>query len=97
VTVPYQLRLSRQQEKIFAFLLAQSKPSRDQIMNHLHPIIVELQPDIKLIDVQICKMRRKLERFDITICTYHGRGYYISPEDKAKVAALLAAETTVAA
>lgn len=47
-------------------------------------------PMVKTIDVYVCKIRNKLERFDIVIETAHGRGYKIGPDSLAKIAAIQA-------
>lgn len=43
--------------------------------------------DPKMVDVMICKLRRKLREFDpaIEIMTAWGKGYYIEPETKAAI------------
>lgn len=50
----------------------------------------EKPPEEKIVDVYVCKIRAKLEPFDIVIETAHGRGYKISPENRAIVAAMQA-------
>lgn len=41
----------------------------------------EERVDIKIVDVRVCKLRRKLARTDIEICTSWGRGYYVPGAD----------------
>jgi two-component system cell cycle response regulator CtrA len=43
------------------------------------------EPNLKIIDVFICKLRKKLARFGIEISTMWGRGYYLTKEMKAKI------------
>lgn len=43
----------------------------------------EEEPDIKIIDVQICKVRKKLASTGIGIDTVWGRGYRILPKAEA--------------
>lgn len=50
----------------------------------------DAKPKIKIIDVYICKIRKKVERFDIVIETLHGRGYKIGPLGLARIAAIQA-------
>lgn len=45
-------------------------------------------PGQKILDVWICKLRKKLAPYDIAIQTAWGRGWYIEPEDRAKILAL---------
>lgn len=37
-------------------------------------------PDIKIVDVFVCKMRKKLRPYGITIDTVWGRGYLLTAE-----------------
>lgn len=37
-------------------------------------------PDIKIVDVFVCKMRKKLRPYEITIDTLWGRGYLLTAE-----------------
>jgi two-component system cell cycle response regulator CtrA len=48
----------------------------------------KIAPEPKVVDVYVCKIRNKLERFDIVIETAHGRGYKIGAEGLAKIAAI---------
>lgn len=59
----------------------------DTTKQQLHTAITSKRPDsdgpeIKIIDVVICKLRKKLKAFSITIETSWGRGYYISQADR---------------
>jgi two-component system cell cycle response regulator CtrA len=49
----------------------------------------EDEAEQKIIDVWVCKMRPKLKRFDVEIQTAWGVGYFLRPEDKAKVISML--------
>ena len=44
-------------------------------------------PEIKIIDVFICKVRKKLARFGITIDTLWGQGYRLQPTMREKIKA----------
>lgn len=46
------------------------------------------QPEIKIVDVMVCKLRKRLEPYGITIETQWGIGYYISEESRPKLDAL---------
>jgi two-component system cell cycle response regulator CtrA len=54
---------------------------------HLHK---QDEPDIKIVDVFVCKMRRKLKPYRIIIQTDWGRGYFLPAESKAIAQGLLA-------
>ena len=45
--------------------------------------------DEKIIDVWICKMRKKLAKQGISIETEWGQGYYLTDETKAKLRSML--------
>lgn len=42
-------------------------------------------PGPKILDVWLCKLRKKLAGLDISIQTIWGRGWYLEDEDRAKV------------
>lgn len=46
-------------------------------------------PDAKVMDVQICKLRRKLKKIGVTIETRWGDGWMMSNANKAKVRAVI--------
>jgi DNA-binding response OmpR family regulator len=46
-------------------------------------------PEPKVMDVQICKLRRKLKKHGVTILTRWGEGWSMAAPDKARVRALL--------
>ena len=45
--------------------------------------------DKKMVDVIICKLRKKLRKFNVDIKTIWGRGYYLADEGRATIEALL--------
>ena len=50
---------------------------------------VDDEPEMKIVDVFICKLRKKIRPFGLEIATVWGLGYRMSPETKAKARALL--------
>ena len=79
------LGLTGQEAAVFGLLMARGRASREQIMAALYG----LRPDgeeaeIKIVDVFVCKTRKKLRRFGIEITTLWGQGYAISPEMREK-------------
>ncbi len=46
-------------------------------------------PDIKIIDIYLCKLRKKLRPYSITISTLWGEGYFFSKDMIAKIFAHL--------
>jgi DNA-binding response OmpR family regulator len=72
--LPY---LTRQEEAVLRTLLSRrGVASRGTIFDEMHHRDSEAAND-KIVDVIICKLRRKLTGTDIKICTRWGRGWYI--------------------
>jgi two-component system cell cycle response regulator CtrA len=82
---------------IFARLAATGFVTNDDLMAVLTAGKTGTAPGRKIIDVYVCKIRKKLDRFDIVIETMHGRGYKIGPDSLAKVAAIQSGTEIVAA
>ncbi len=72
--LPY---LTRQEEAVLRTLMAKrGVVSRGTIFDEMHHRDSEAAND-KIVDVIVCKLRRKLRGTDIKICTRWGRGWYI--------------------
>lgn len=89
------LKVTRLEAIIFAFLLKRAEATKQQ----LHHVIEQNRPtenreatDPKMIDVIICRLRKKLKPHDATITTVWGLGYRMEQPDREKVVALLQAE-----
>lgn len=55
--------------------------SKDKIMDHLYQLSPDDEPDQKIVDVFVCKLRRKLEPLGLEIGTAWARGYYLVAPD----------------
>jgi DNA-binding response OmpR family regulator len=73
-------RLTRKETRILSRLLeAKGRVvSREQLMNALYFDRAEDEPQIKIVDVFICKLRRKLAGSRVCISTVHGQGFSIA-------------------
>lgn len=85
---PIALRLSGAEEKILGAIM-----SRPQIMDYesLYVLMYGLHadpPQIEVIKVLVCHLRKKTDPYDIFIETIWGRGLLISKENRAKIDAL---------
>lgn len=47
------------------------------------------QPDIKIIDIVVCRLRQALRPYQVAIATSWGRGYYMTADNKRRLRALL--------
>lgn len=89
-SVPPVLGLNRAERKMLGVLFARRIATKGQCMTG---IMVgrggDEEPDMRVLDVYIHRMRVKLKPFGIVIVTEWGTGWYIDEENKQKIAALL--------
>lgn len=64
--------------EVFRFLLnkAGRVASKEAILDYLYQLRVEV-PEIKIIDVYVHKMRKKILQLGLVVGTSWGRGYYL--------------------
>lgn len=60
--------------------------SKDVILDRLYQLDVDDPPEIKIIDVFVCKLRKKLAPLGLKIGTAWGRGYYLEVPGAARPA-----------
>ncbi|MDF2809344.1 MAG: winged helix family transcriptional regulator [Microvirga sp.] len=89
--VPIEWRLTRSEACVFGVLLRREIATKDAVMAALYRSTAKDEAELKIVDVFICKMRKKLRPFGITIITRWGTGY--SLEDRTALAARLGAAT----
>lgn len=78
---PVEIRLTTQEARIVASLYKCNGEtvSKDRLFYALYHDVLD-QPEIKIVDVYICKARKKLAPYDVTIETLWGKGYYLTKE-----------------
>ena len=74
-TLPKEWRLTGQEAKVFGALVNKELASKDNIYFALYGDRTDGGVEMKIIDVFICKMRKKLTPFDVIIKTVWGQGY----------------------
>lgn len=90
VPLPPGLGLTPQEERIFLMLLRRDACTKEQLMNGAYDHHHEGDlPHIKIIDVFICKLRKKMKIHDVAINTLWGRGYSMSPAAKQRATAMI--------
>ena len=79
---PWGINLRPREFEIMNCMAARSPHSvcRQGLLTALYPHSVD-QPNIKIIDVWICRIRKTIEPLNLTVKTHWGRGYSLSPED----------------
>lgn len=81
------LRLTVDQAKILGLLAKRNVTvTRDAIYTVLYGARPDCdQPDMKIIDVHVCKLRKPLRRVGVEIQSDWGMGYYLLAADKRKL------------
>ena len=80
---PIEWGLTGSETKVFGRLLKTPVATKDALMATLYRDTGRDEAEIKIVDVFICKMRKKLAPFDIEIHTVWGVGYQLTPQSKA--------------
>ncbi len=82
------LKLTAYESALISELLNYEFRRREQLRDKIYsPRLAP--PGANIIDVFVCKMRKKLKPFGVRICTAWGQGYYLTPEDKKKIRDIL--------
>ncbi|MDB5620539.1 helix-turn-helix domain-containing protein [Tardiphaga sp.] len=95
---PAWMALTGNEAKLFGLLMARDAVTKSGAMD----ILYGLGPDAdvaeeKIIDVFICKMRKKLDAFEIPIETNWGQGYFMTEASKQRARNLIEEHKGIAA
>lgn len=83
-TPPDEIGLTAKEAAIVAALVGRDGcVSSEQLLHALYAMRPEEPPQMKIIDVFVCKARRKLKPFGVAIKTHWGVGYYMAPDSQA--------------
>lgn len=83
-SVPIEWQLTASERLVFSTLVSRERVTKDQIMAALYRDLHRDEAEPKIVDVFICKLRRKLKPFGIKIETVWGVGYYLDPLQRAE-------------
>jgi len=75
VSVPIEWQLTAHEARLFAFLTTRDVATKPAIMQALYSDRADEDPEIKIVDVFVCKLRKKVKPFGVDIETVWGRGY----------------------
>lgn len=75
VITPLEWQLTMSEARVFAHMATRAIATKQSIMMALYSNRTDEDPEIKIVDVFVCKMRKKLSRFNIMIDTVWGQGY----------------------
>lgn len=82
--------LTAHETRLLGVLMARRIATKDAIMAGIYRDRGVDAPEIKIVDVFICKLRKKIRDLGLTIETKWGEGYHLTPETKARINDLLA-------
>jgi len=82
---PVEWRLSVSEARILSCLARRPTATKPQLMMALYAGRIDDEPDIKIVDVLVCKARKKLLPLGIRILTQWGHGYYLDDATRARV------------
>lgn len=92
---PIEWGLTGKEEAIFGILMSRDICSKESIHFAVYHHLGGEGPDLKIVDVFVCKMRPKVEPYGILIETRWGHGYFMPESSKAIARELIAASPTV--
>ena len=90
--IPQYMKLTAKEHCMVELLLTKAPlcVTKWQFMLALYPNEID-RPDIKIVDVFICKLRAKLRAYDVDILTDWGKGYCMPTESAQRLQALIEA------
>lgn len=83
---PLEWGLTGQESRVMGALIARPLVTKDVAMAALYRDFGRDEPEPKIIDVFICKIRKKVRPFGIEIETVWGQGYRIPADQRAALA-----------
>jgi two-component system cell cycle response regulator CtrA len=82
VRIPIEYGLTATEARVFSHLASREFGTRQSIMLALYSDRIE-EPEEKIVDVFVCKLRRKLNRFGVRIETIWGQGWRLASREVA--------------
>jgi two-component system cell cycle response regulator CtrA len=89
IEMPIYLGLSSAEARVFGALMKRPTWTKDQLMAALYSHRPEDPPEMKIVDVFICKLRKKLKPIGVEIETLWGQGYRLSPAMRDRAMAII--------
>lgn len=80
--LPREWRLTAQEARVFGVLANREVATKEAVMVGLYSDRPDEDVAIKIVDVYVCKLRKKLTPFGIKIETIWGRGYSLASEHR---------------
>lgn len=87
---PLVLCLTATEARVVGHMLERDHVTKDSVMAVLYRDLARDEAEPKIVDVYICKIRKKFKPFGISIHTLWGQGYALPPASKMALRALAA-------
>ncbi|TAL43815.1 MAG: winged helix family transcriptional regulator [Salinibacterium sp.] len=84
--------LSAYEARVFGMLMRREMVAKETVMLGLYGGRPDEGPEIEIVAVFICHLRKKIEKFGVRIDTVRGQGYRLSPDMKAAVRTIMQGE-----
>jgi DNA-binding response OmpR family regulator len=88
---PLEFQLSGSEATLLGVMMTKPMATKEMLFSGLYALRSDDPPEQKIIDVLICKVRKKVAPYGIVIETVWGRGYALTAESKMKIRAMLEA------
>lgn len=75
IPIPLEFRLTSSEARVFAHLASRDIATKQSVMLALYSDRPDVEPEAKIVDVFVCKLRKKVAGFGVTIETVWGQGY----------------------
>lgn len=93
---PISFGFTGMEAKVFGVLMKRDLATKETILAALYAGRPNEVAEIKIVDVLVCKMRKKLKPFEVEIETVWGQGYRLAPSGKDAVKQVMASEGVAA-
>lgn len=81
--VPKEWGLTTKEARVFSHLTTRELATKQTIMQALYfDLHSDEEPQVKIVDVFVCKLRKKLKPYDVQIETFWGQGYSLVDREK---------------
>lgn len=92
---PSQWRLTSRETVLIRLLALHDRVRAESFLTAMTDIVWDYDPEPKIFDVYICKLRKKLAPFGVEIVTHWGAGYAIEEPIRGKVKAAMSGGSAV--
>jgi two-component system cell cycle response regulator CtrA len=83
--LPPEWKLSKSESIVFRAILPREMATKEHILNALYWDRCDDWPDSKILEVLICKMRKKLDKHGVHIFNKYGLGYFLDEKVRATI------------